>query len=174
MSDGRAVDGLGTGPEKGVGGAAKGGSGGADVVDEKDAVARHSMSCREAAAGKLHPRDSGSSGLAAPAMASKGGNEFSIEGPRHLRPEKTRGTESPAQAVKAVRWNRRHDRDLLEPGGEPDPRREPAAKGACDFVVPPVLERQDRLPKDTVVDAPQDGARLRRWCGDAAEAWFGL
>ncbi len=174
MSDGRAVDGLGAGPEKGVGGAAKGGSGGTDVVNEKGAVARHSMSCREAPPRKLHPCDPGSSGLSTPAVAPKGGNEFSIEGPRHLRPEKARGTESPAQTVKAARWNRRHDRYLIEPGGEPDPRRQPAAEGACDLVMPPVLERQDCPPKGTVVDAPKDGARLRRRGGDAAEAGFGL
>lgn len=174
MSDGRTIDSLGAGSEQGISGTAKGGTGGADIIDEQHAVACQTVSCREAPASKLHPRSAGSSGLAPSTVAPKGGYQRSVDGPRDLCPEKTCGTKAPPQATQAARRNRGHDCDLLEPGCEGDPRRQTTAEGARDLVMTLVFERQDRLSKGTIVGAPQDGAQLRRRRGDATEAGLGL
>jgi len=162
MGDGRTINSFGAGPEQGISGAAKGRSGGADIVDQEHAVACHSVSGGEAPASKLHSCSAGSSGLAPSTMAPKGPCQWPVDGPRHLSPEKTCGAEAPAQTTQAARRNRGHDGDLVEPGGETDPCRQTAAEGPRDLVVPLVFERQDGPPEDPIVCAPQDGALLRR------------
>ncbi len=88
--------------------------------------------------------------------------------------DETGGAKSPAKATEVVGRNRGHHGDLVEPGCEGDPRRQTTAERACDLVMTPVFERQDRPSKDTVVGAPQDGAQLRRRRGDATETGLGL
>lgn len=162
MSQGRAVDGLGSTLNQRSGSATQGCSGRADIVDEQNTVAPHPAVGRKAPPRELHPLRPRSPSLPAEPVAAKRLDPRPVNGGGHLVREKAGGGRAAAESPKTVGWDRGDNGDLVKPGRETDPCTQTPAQWSGELVVAAMLEGQDRLPEDTVVLAPQDGAELWR------------
>ena len=170
MGDGSAENGRGAGGKKTLGGATQGCSGGGDIIDEQHAMAPHLPARRKASSRQLLSLGAGASCLAAKTVALQGVDQGAFNGSRDLGADQVGCIESSAKPADVVRWNVGDRRDFVEPGCDGDPGRQADSQRAGDFIVTPVLERENRLPKNTVVFAPQNAGRLCRRRSDAVEA----
>jgi beta-lactamase superfamily II metal-dependent hydrolase len=94
--------------------------------------------------------------LAAKTVALQGADQRAVDGSCDLGTDQVSRIESSAKPADVVRWDVGDHRDLVKPGRDGDPGRETGSQRAGDFIVTPVLERENRLPKNTVVFAPQN------------------